>query len=154
MSKALATRLREVMEEVVHRNQTYCVPGRSMVDNVYLIRDVLDLSSSLGVDTGLISIDQEKAFDRVEPQYLWKVMERSIDCLHWLLEQSLVNGARLDLGSSAYPRLTVALHETGTLRQIVDVAGPGLDNVEAVSSLLGLRSVQVTRRTLDPGTDR
>lgn len=51
------------MEEVIHRDQTYCVPGRSMVDNVYLIRDVLEVSCSLGVDTGLISLDQEKAFD-------------------------------------------------------------------------------------------
>ncbi|KAI3376197.1 hypothetical protein L3Q82_016397 [Scortum barcoo] len=38
LSKALANRLREAMEQVIHRDQTYCVPGRSMVDNVYLIR--------------------------------------------------------------------------------------------------------------------
>ncbi|KAI3358257.1 hypothetical protein L3Q82_003259 [Scortum barcoo] len=75
LSKALANRLREAMEQVIHRDQTYCVPGRSMVDNVYLIRDVLEVSSSLGIDTGLISLDQEKAFDRVEHNFLWKVME-------------------------------------------------------------------------------
>ncbi|KAI3352103.1 hypothetical protein L3Q82_020914 [Scortum barcoo] len=75
LSKALANRLREAMEQVIHRDQTYCVPGRSMVDNVYLIRDVLEVSSSLGIDTGLISLDQEKAFDRIEHNFLWKVME-------------------------------------------------------------------------------
>lgn len=47
-----------------------------MVDNVYLIRDVLEVSSSLGIDTGLIPIDQEKAFDRVEHSVLWKTMEK------------------------------------------------------------------------------
>uniref|UniRef100_A0AAQ6ILA1 Reverse transcriptase domain-containing protein n=1 Tax=Anabas testudineus TaxID=64144 RepID=A0AAQ6ILA1_ANATE len=76
LSKALANRLREVMDQVVHRDQTYCVPGRLITDNVILIRDVLDLSGSLGIDLGLISLDQEKAFDRVEHPYLWKTLER------------------------------------------------------------------------------
>uniref|UniRef100_A0A3Q2ZXK0 Reverse transcriptase domain-containing protein n=1 Tax=Kryptolebias marmoratus TaxID=37003 RepID=A0A3Q2ZXK0_KRYMA len=74
LSKALAARLGKAMEQVIHRDQTYCVPGRSMVDNVYLIRDVLEVSGSLGLRTGLISLDQEKAFDRVEHGFLWKTM--------------------------------------------------------------------------------
>uniref|UniRef100_A0A8P4KAC5 Reverse transcriptase domain-containing protein n=1 Tax=Dicentrarchus labrax TaxID=13489 RepID=A0A8P4KAC5_DICLA len=76
LSKVLANRLKGTMEQILHRDQTYCVPGRSMVDNIYLIRDVLEVSSSLGINTGLISLDQEKAFDRVEHDFLWKVMER------------------------------------------------------------------------------
>ncbi|KAJ3584784.1 hypothetical protein NHX12_015279, partial [Muraenolepis orangiensis] len=76
LSKALATRLGRAVEQVIHRDQTYCVPGRSMVDNVHLIRDVLEVSSSLDINTGLISLHQEKAFDRVEHSFLWKVMEK------------------------------------------------------------------------------
>ena len=59
----------------VHEDQTYCVPGRSILDNVSLIRDIFEISSSLGIKTGLISLDQEKAFDRVEHLYLWKILE-------------------------------------------------------------------------------
>lgn len=59
-----------MMASVVHGDQTYCVPG----NNVTLIRDVLDLSSSLGINVGLISLDQQKAFDRVEHQYLWLLL--------------------------------------------------------------------------------
>ncbi|KAI7804376.1 pol-like protein [Triplophysa rosa] len=44
-SKVLANRLAEVMDQVIHPDQTYCVP------------------------------DQEKAFDRVEHVYLWRVLE-------------------------------------------------------------------------------
>ena len=66
LSRLFASRLGKAMEQVIHQDQTYSVPGRSMVDNVHLIRDVLDVSSSLGFNTGLISLDQEKAFDRVE----------------------------------------------------------------------------------------
>uniref|UniRef100_A0A671TWB6 Reverse transcriptase domain-containing protein n=1 Tax=Sparus aurata TaxID=8175 RepID=A0A671TWB6_SPAAU len=74
LSKALALRLREAMAEVVHVDQTYCVPGRLISDDITVIRHVLDISSSLGIETALISIDQEKAFDRVEHQYLWKTL--------------------------------------------------------------------------------
>ncbi|XP_037533260.1 nucleotide-binding oligomerization domain-containing protein 1 [Nematolebias whitei] len=74
LSKVLATRMREAMEQVIHRDQTYCVPSRSMVDNIYLIRDVLEVSSSLGLNTALVSLDQEKAFDRVEHNFLWETM--------------------------------------------------------------------------------
>ena len=62
------------MEQVIHRDQTYCVPERTMIDNIYLIRDILEVSSSIGEDIGLIVLDQEKAFDRVEHNFLWKVM--------------------------------------------------------------------------------
>lgn len=56
------------MDQIIHQGQTYCVPGRSIHDNVSLIRDVLDVSGSL-------NIDQEKAFDWVEHLYFWKVLE-------------------------------------------------------------------------------
>lgn len=50
------------------------MPVRWTSDNIGLIRHVLDISGSLGVDTGLTSLDQEKAFDRVKHQYLWKAL--------------------------------------------------------------------------------
>ncbi|KAI3353605.1 hypothetical protein L3Q82_004810 [Scortum barcoo] len=105
LSKALANRLKEAMEQVIHLDQTYCVPGRSMVDNIYLIRDVLEVSSSLGINTGLISLDQEKAFDRVEHNFLWKVMERFGFSAGFTakIKEPLIYGARLDVCSDATP---------------------------------------------------
>uniref|UniRef100_A0AAV2JVY7 Reverse transcriptase domain-containing protein n=1 Tax=Knipowitschia caucasica TaxID=637954 RepID=A0AAV2JVY7_KNICA len=70
--KVLASRVRGVMALVIHMDQTYCGPSRLIGDNIALISDVLEVSGSLGVNLGLISIDQEKAFDRVEHQYLWQ----------------------------------------------------------------------------------
>ncbi|KAK3553067.1 hypothetical protein QTP86_031169 [Hemibagrus guttatus] len=75
LSKALASRLTKVMERLIHQDQTYCVPDRSIFDDVYLILDILDVSRLLGLKTGLMFLDQEKAFDRVEHEYLWKVLE-------------------------------------------------------------------------------
>jgi len=75
LSKVLAIRLREVVGRVIHHDQTYCVPNRSIFDNIFLIRDILEVSRLLSLNTGLISIDQEKAFDRVEHGYLWRTLE-------------------------------------------------------------------------------
>ncbi|KAJ3607751.1 hypothetical protein NHX12_024802 [Muraenolepis orangiensis] len=159
LSKALATRLGRAVEQVIHRDQTYCVPGRSMVDNVHLIRDVLEVSSSLDINTGLISLDQEKAFDRVEHSFLWKVMEKfgfsagfiaKIKTLYWLLREPLIHKARLDVSSSETPGLTVALCRSKTLclQQLVDAVGPELSDAQALGSLLGLHSVRVAQRIL------
>uniref|UniRef100_A0A8C2FKM2 Reverse transcriptase domain-containing protein n=1 Tax=Cyprinus carpio TaxID=7962 RepID=A0A8C2FKM2_CYPCA len=74
LSKALGNRLAGVLGQVIHPDQTYCVPGRSIFDNISLIRDIFYVSKLLNLDCGLISLDQEKAFDRVEHSYLWNAL--------------------------------------------------------------------------------
>ncbi len=75
LSKTLATRLSKIIGKVIHYDQTYCVPNRSIFDNITLIRDVLEVSKLFGINIGLISLDQEKAFDRVEHLYLWHTLQ-------------------------------------------------------------------------------
>ncbi len=78
LSEVLAARLRKVMEHItsiIHVDQTYCVPSRLISDNITLVQDIVDLSGSLGCELGLISLDQEKAFGRVEHQYLWQTLQ-------------------------------------------------------------------------------
>ena len=41
---------------------------------MFLIRDVIDVSLSNHFNLGLLSIDQEMAFDRVGYEYLFKVL--------------------------------------------------------------------------------
>ena len=48
LSKVLSNRLKKLMDQLIHRSQTWCVPGRSIVDNVSLIRDILEVSVSFG----------------------------------------------------------------------------------------------------------
>lgn len=40
-SKALANRLIMVIDQVIHADQSYCMLGRLIRDNISLIRDVL-----------------------------------------------------------------------------------------------------------------
>lgn len=74
LSKVLANRLSKVLEEVIDPDQTDCVPGRLIYDNISFIRDILEIGKLLNLNFGLVSVDQEKAFDRVEHNYLWSVL--------------------------------------------------------------------------------
>uniref|UniRef100_A0A8C4RDJ9 Reverse transcriptase domain-containing protein n=1 Tax=Erpetoichthys calabaricus TaxID=27687 RepID=A0A8C4RDJ9_ERPCA len=64
------------MNCLVAFDQSYCVPERCIFDNIFFVWDLVSASEILGFKAGLISLDQEKAFDRVDHQYLFKVLER------------------------------------------------------------------------------
>lgn len=73
--KCLANWLNNYLHVVVKKEQTYCIPGHTIMDNLFLIRDVMDISTDNNWDIGFLSIDQEKAFERVVQAYLFKVLE-------------------------------------------------------------------------------
>uniref|UniRef100_A0A674JQG0 Reverse transcriptase domain-containing protein n=1 Tax=Terrapene triunguis TaxID=2587831 RepID=A0A674JQG0_9SAUR len=70
VAKAISLRLGSVLADVVHPDQTYTVPGRSIFNNLYLVRDLLELGRRDGLSFALLSLDQEKAFDRMDHGYL------------------------------------------------------------------------------------
>ncbi|CAM2105878.1 unnamed protein product [Caretta caretta] len=75
VAKAISLRLGSVMVDVVHPDQTYTVPGRSIFDNLFLVRDLLELGRRDGLSFALLSLDQEKAFDRVDHGYLLSTLQ-------------------------------------------------------------------------------
>ncbi|CAM2097401.1 unnamed protein product [Caretta caretta] len=70
VAKAISLRLGSVMADVIHPDHTYTVPGRSIFDNLFLVRDLLELGRRDSLSLTLLSLDQEKAFDRVDDGYL------------------------------------------------------------------------------------
>ncbi|CAM2118509.1 unnamed protein product [Caretta caretta] len=68
--KAISLRLGSVLVDVVHLDQTYTVPGCTIFDNLYLVQDLLELGCRDGLSFALLSLDQEKVFDRVDHGYL------------------------------------------------------------------------------------
>lgn len=77
LSKVLSNRLKVFIELLVGAEQLYCVPDRSILDNLFLIRDIFSVCKLYKVNTGIISIDQEKAFDRVDHPFLFSTLQAS-----------------------------------------------------------------------------
>lgn len=69
-SRAIAGRLLKVIHLVVQRDQTCGVPGRFIGENVAFLRDVVDFATVSNSPVALLSLDQEKAFDRVEWSFM------------------------------------------------------------------------------------
>ncbi|CAM2116774.1 unnamed protein product [Caretta caretta] len=75
VANAISLWLGSVMADVIHPDQTYTVPGRSIFDNLFLVRDLLELGCRDGLSFALLSLDQEKAFGRVDHEYLLSTLQ-------------------------------------------------------------------------------
>ena len=75
LSKFITLRLSRVLGSLVDPDQNCSVPGRSITSNVTLLRDVLDYIERTNESGILVSLDQEKAFDRVNHSFLFRLLE-------------------------------------------------------------------------------
>ena len=74
LCKALANRLLTVLPTIIHTSQT-AVYGRRIDQTVHLIRDLIDLANKEDDTVAFVFLDQEKAFDRVNHDFLFKIMK-------------------------------------------------------------------------------
>ena len=74
-TKLLASRLKNCIDHVVGRDQSYCVPGRSIYDNINLIRDIIFYANVENIPLAILNLDQKKAFDNVDHGYLFNIMK-------------------------------------------------------------------------------
>ena len=75
ISKVLTSRLAKVLEFIVNPDQTCSVPGRSIFSKVTLLCDIIDFIQETDECAILVSLDQEKAFDRVDRSFLLNLLE-------------------------------------------------------------------------------
>jgi len=76
LTKTLTNRLRQVMANLISIHQTCAVPERSILDNNHLLRSVIDYVNQKELPCGILSLDQEKAFDRVNHKFLFNCLEQ------------------------------------------------------------------------------
>ena len=73
LTKILANRLKYVLPSIIHVSQT-AVYGRKIDQTIHLIRDLIDLANKNDEQAAFIFLDQEKAFDRVNHDFLFKTL--------------------------------------------------------------------------------
>ena len=74
LAKTITNRLKKVMPNLISEEQTCGVPGRNIHDNLLLLRDSIDYINWNNMEAAILSIDQEKAFDRIDWDYMFSVL--------------------------------------------------------------------------------
>ena len=75
-SKAIARRLEAVMPLLIPANQNGFIKGRSILDAVLTIDDVLEIGKIMSQSGILLAIDFEKAFDSLNHEFLYQVLQK------------------------------------------------------------------------------
>ena len=70
----MTERLKTVMDSIVHEDQTCGVVGRTIFSNLHLVRDALYMIAVTDEPAILVSLDQEKAFNRIDHDFLFNVL--------------------------------------------------------------------------------
>ena len=75
------------MGNLINVDQTPAVIGRSIHDNIHLLRNIIDYSNQKVLKCIILSLDQAKAFDRVSHDYMFQVLRNygfGEDLLKWV----------------------------------------------------------------------
>lgn len=75
-SKLLANRLNKCIDSVIHMDQTGFIPNRFSFFNVRRVMNIMYHKFDKSSKYAIICLDAEKAFDQVEWEYVFKVLER------------------------------------------------------------------------------
>ena len=95
LAKALSIRLGTIMPIVIHPSQTGFIQERSILDNVYTFWESAALAAKSNQELAIVMLDFEKAYDRVDWEFLQGVLARFGFSKEWIKGiSSLYNSAQ------------------------------------------------------------
>ena len=75
LTKVLALQLTPPIHSLIHENQAGFIPQRSIFDHTRLTQSIINYAEVMEEDGVIIALDQEKAYDKVHHDYLWKILD-------------------------------------------------------------------------------
>jgi len=76
LSHVLANRLKPLLPKLINENQTAYIKGRCITQNIRLLLDVMTYTETENIPGILLFLDLRKAFDSVEWNFLFRVLEK------------------------------------------------------------------------------
>ena len=75
-TKILATKMQPSLNDIIGTEQTAAIRGRTIIENLQLNRDIISYANLNNLEASIITLDQEKAFDRVDRHFLLKALRK------------------------------------------------------------------------------
>jgi hypothetical protein len=75
LTKALSLKLGKAAIDLIHPSQAGFMKGQKITDQTMLTRMVMEYGETYKIDGLIVALDQEKAYDRIAHDYLWKTLE-------------------------------------------------------------------------------
>jgi len=75
LTKVLAIQLLNHISQLVHLDQAGFIPNWSIFDHICLAKAILNYVEITEEDGVLLALDQEKVYDKIWHDYLWKTLE-------------------------------------------------------------------------------
>ena len=72
---AIANRIKLVFDDLINRDQAGFIKGRSLVENIRVIYDIMKFTEEQQIPGLILLIDFEKAFDSLSWNYLHKALQ-------------------------------------------------------------------------------
>ena len=74
--QVIATILQSSLQDIIDSEQTAAIRGRSITESLLLNRDIISYANLNDLEAAIITLDQEKAFDKVDWESLFKILQK------------------------------------------------------------------------------
>ena len=75
-AKIITQRFKSISETILLAEQNVFRIGRSCIDKVFIIKQTIGKRREFNIETHMAFLDLEKAFDRVNRNHLWQILNR------------------------------------------------------------------------------
>ncbi|MCO5567904.1 hypothetical protein L7F22_021600 [Adiantum nelumboides] len=93
LARMISARLRPFLPDLIHSSQTGFVQDRNILDNLVTFYEAVEWARQTKQPTGIMLLDFEKAYDRVDSEFLEGTLSRMGFPHAWIMEISALYGS-------------------------------------------------------------